>query len=395
MRLWLAVLLCTLTACSSSAPEPQPNSGNPPRDSYGEWLKIQLPDTFCSDGSQYKFFVNYSESSDNLVVAFEPGGACWEYESCSPNGGIRGAANPNGINDNHAVLWQLAMPAISRVHGDSSLHDYNFVFLPYCTGDVFAGDQVATYKDPKGSGDDIVFHHAGHRNMLAVIDWLGEAFRRVPKMLVTGISAGGVGSLVNYYFLRRGIPGVERGYLLDDSGPFFPNSTHSAPLYQKVRNSWNADNWIHDDLPAGFDVNDFGSINTALADEFPDDRLAHAYFMRDYNFSLYSYETFYDFPPKETIMSMWADDTAKLIEQVNSRKNLAAFIPYYRNINCSHGTMLVQYDGTEIESAGMNIGDFIELLLDDEKPLETFVEETQPDEDLAPSPDCEMVPSQP
>ena len=94
-------------------------------------------------------------------------------------------------------------------------------------------------------------------------------------------------------------------------------------------------------------------------------------------------------------MSMWADDTAKLIEQVNSRKNLAAFIPYYRNINCSHGTMLVQYDGTEIESAGMNIGDFIELLLDDEKPLETFVEETQPDEDLAPSPDCEMVPSQP
>jgi len=212
---------------------------------------------------------------------------------------------------------------------------------------------------------------------------------------VTGISAGGVGSLVNYYLLRRSLVGVERGYLLDDSGPFFPQSEHSAPLYAKVRQSWNADSWIGDDVPDGFNLNDFGSINTALADEFPDDRLAHTYFLRDYNFSLYSYETFYGFPPKEQILSMWADDTAKLLEQVDSRDNLAVYIPYYRDINCSHGTMLAQHGGTEIEALGMDVGDFIDLLLDDDRPLESFVEAVQPDEDLEPSPDCEMVPPMP
>ena len=171
-----------------------------------------------------------------------------------------------------------------------------------------------------------------------------------------------------------------------------PESEHSAPLYAKVSESWNTASWIHDDLPAGFDTNDFGSINTALADEFPDDRLAHAYFLRDYNFSLYSYETFYGFPPKEQIHAMWAEDTTKLIAQADSRDNLAVFIPYYRNVNCSHGTMLVEHAGTEIEALGMDIGDFIDLLLDDDRPLESFVEEVQADEDLEPAPDCEMVP---
>ena len=81
------------------------------------------------------------------------------------------------------------MLAISRVHADNVMKDYNFVFLPYCTGDVFGGNQVATYSDPKGSGDSIVFHHVGHPNMMAVTKWLGDQFYRVPKLFVTGISA--------------------------------------------------------------------------------------------------------------------------------------------------------------------------------------------------------------
>jgi hypothetical protein len=48
----------------------------PERTLPGIWQKVELPDTFCGNGSPYKFFVNYSDSSNNLIISFEPGGAC-------------------------------------------------------------------------------------------------------------------------------------------------------------------------------------------------------------------------------------------------------------------------------------------------------------------------------
>ena len=68
---------------------------NPPRESYDTWLKVEPPGVVCGNNSQYKFFVNYSNTTDNLVVVFEPGGACWDYDSCAGRNGIRGAANPS------------------------------------------------------------------------------------------------------------------------------------------------------------------------------------------------------------------------------------------------------------------------------------------------------------
>ena len=62
---------------------------NPVRDAYDTWIKVEPPGVTCGDGSPYKMFVNYSNQSDNLVVVFEPGGACWDYDSCAGRNGIR------------------------------------------------------------------------------------------------------------------------------------------------------------------------------------------------------------------------------------------------------------------------------------------------------------------
>ena len=67
------------------------------------------------------------------------------------------------------------------------------------------------------------------------MSWIDDNFTHVPKMFVTGCSAGGVGSLVNYHFLRNGMHAVQKGYMLDDSGPVFPSSGYSAPLHAKIR----------------------------------------------------------------------------------------------------------------------------------------------------------------
>jgi hypothetical protein len=47
------------------------------------WQRVELPGTVCSNGSQYRFWYYDSPSSNNLLISFEGGGACWDYPSCS------------------------------------------------------------------------------------------------------------------------------------------------------------------------------------------------------------------------------------------------------------------------------------------------------------------------
>ncbi len=371
----------------------------PERPSYGNWRKIELPDTFCSNGSQYKFFVNYSKSSNNLLIMFEPGGACWDYPSCSGESGILGAANPDGIPDTHMLMWDMAYPLFGGIADPNSVaKNWNKVFFPYCTGDIFSGSRVATYTSDDGQ-NTIEYRHVGNDNMLEIIPWLNEKFEDVPRMLVGGCSAGGTGSLVNYLFLREGIEGVQCGYLMDDSGPIFSSNGPSADLHAMIRESWGLEpilagmeDWLDSEVVADIQ-DDLGAINTALADRFPQDRLSIVYFRLDLNYSRYSYERFFDFPPAEDIHAMWWEDTEVLMEMYETRDNLSYFIPYYRSDNCSHCLSIVPTDhipdvllgaggymGTEIQEEDMNLRKFINHLLDNETPLNSYLESEQEDE---------------
>lgn len=367
----------TATAADSTGPlEP------PPRPAYDEWLKIELPDTVCGNGTQYKFFVNYHEGVDDLMVLFEPGGGCWDFDSCSGREGVLGAANPDGIPDDHLEgPIGLHTPLLNRYVDENPIPDWNMVFVPYCTGDVHTGNAVETYVDQLGKEPDLEYHHAGHANVQAVTGWIAEQFPTIPRLFVTGCSAGGAGSLANYYFLRSGLQ-VGRGYLLDDSGPIFPNSQNSKPLHDKIRESWDIDS-ILATVPQFDEVGeDFGVINELLAETFPDDRLATTFFRRDYNFSRYSYERFFPGITEDEIHEKWWEDTQSLMAQYDAQDNLAYFIPYWRYLNSSHCTIILTWEGTEIQEAGgVDVGDFITALLDDDAPLVSYVESPQPGED--------------
>jgi len=101
----VALVLGLVGACGGSDED---QILNPPRDQYEEWVKIEPPGVVCGNNSQFKFFANFSEQSDNLVVVFEPGGACWDYDSCTGKGGvlhidraggdIHLASAPNGVH---------------------------------------------------------------------------------------------------------------------------------------------------------------------------------------------------------------------------------------------------------------------------------------------------------
>ncbi|HJL17512.1 MAG TPA: pectin acetylesterase-family hydrolase [Sandaracinaceae bacterium LLY-WYZ-13_1] len=393
-----AILAClALAACDpgSAPPDAEPpgdaavsTDAGPERPAYRRWLKVELPGTVCGNGSQYKFWVNYIPGATDTLVYFEAGGACWDYPSCSGAEGIRGAAHPDGIEDDLIDLWALGSPLLRRNRTENPLATWNMVFVPYCTGDVHIGRRDAVYEDPTGENPPLEWHHRGYDNVQAVAGWMEEQFPELDRLLVSGCSAGGAGAINNYYFLRTRLE-PERGYLLNDSGPIFPSDSNSAALHERIREAWDVDGVLADGLPPFADeiIGDLGAINSVLAEQFPRDRLVTTFFRLDYDYSLYSYERFYEpTPDREEIYRRWWEDTQALTTVYDAHDNLAYYIPFYRELNNSHCLTLVEWAGTEIEEDGLDLQSYLQALLDDDAPLTSHLEEARegPHADLAP-----------
>lgn len=321
-----------------------------------DWQEVALPGTVCGNGSQYKFFIHRTDSP-NLLFMFEGGGACWDYDTCSGRAGILGAANPNGISDDYMTQFtaKYVSPVVNgadpglplRSRTDLVTKGWNIVYMPYCTGDVHIGNNVATYVDSTNQQPPLQWHHAGYTNTLAAVNYVKTQFPSIQKLLVTGFSAGGTATAAAYYFVRRGL-NPQRGYYIDDSGPVFlaPDSTYpSRSLHTKIRQSWALDS-VFSQLPGTFDQNDLGSINRMVALEFPNDQFAYTGYTRDYNYSRFSYERFLTPNDETAIHAYWKADQDRYVSELSRYNNFSYFIPWHRPINASHCSQIITFIGS-------------------------------------------------
>lgn len=362
------------------------------------WQTVQLhPSTgaVCGNGSPYKFFVNRAPNTSNTVIYMEGGGACWDYESCTGSSPL-GARNPNGIPDNYLDIsnpaTSLVSPFVFRFNpwSQTKVQAWNLVYVPYCTGDLYTGDKVALYDSEDGT-DSIVWHHNGLRNTRAVLAWLKNNVPRPGQALMTGCSAGGGGSISNYAHFREDLDPT-RSFMINDSGPIYPAPDGgnpavfpSVPLQQQVRAAWGLDEGPSVELAArlpGFNPGDLGTLNSALAARFPNDRLGHTHFLADLNYSRYSYEKFYDEianAPNEQIRNtllttLWVKDTVNLLATVDPIDNYGIYVPFFRNLNDSHCSTIVDFENGDIQEQALELEDFINSVLDGEGPVLEAVE---------------------
>ena len=320
------------------------------------WQKVALPGAVCGDGSQYKFFV-YPTGSPNVVIMLEGGGACWDYDTCSGRAGVLGAANPNGIPDDYIAQFKAryvspivngADPGLpGRARTDLATKGWNVVYMPYCTGDVHIGNNDAVYVDPTGAQPPLTWRHHGYQNTRLATDWLHARFPAIGKLLVTGFSAGGIGTSAAYWFIRNTLAPA-RGYMINDSGPAFPAPSaayYSRPLHDKIRAAWALDPVLAQ-LPPTFDRNDFGTLNRMVALAFPGDQLAYTGYTRDYNYSRFSYERFLTPNDEASIHAYWLVDQNDLVAELSHYPNYSIFIPYHRPINASHCSTIITFIGS-------------------------------------------------
>jgi hypothetical protein len=164
-----------------------------------------------------------------VMIFLDQGGACFNSLTCASNAASYGASDfGNG----------LAGGIFDRNDTANPLRDYSFVFIPYCTGDVHAGN------NPSGSVTGVgAQQFVGYKNLDAFLRRLVPTFPQATQVLLTGSSAGGFGSLMNAHHVARAFGSVPVT-VLDDSGPAMPSSVVPTCLQQQWRTLWGLDSTV-------------------------------------------------------------------------------------------------------------------------------------------------------
>jgi hypothetical protein len=123
---------------------------------------------------------------------------------------------------------------------DNPFADYSVVYMPYCDGSAFGGDndvddpawQAFIEEElglPSGFGPPTRYHR-GLRNASAGMDVAGEMFPRAKQITVMGHSAGGVGVAAFAPFLTRFVFGNKTKLTVyNDAGPIAVNLGDGSP----------------------------------------------------------------------------------------------------------------------------------------------------------------------
>ncbi len=159
------------------------------------YAKQQLSPT-CVDGDPYMYFARKG-TSNNLLMYYQGGGACWSDDSCFgiPGGGsicartVDASDNPDTVSTGFADYANPSNP----------FHDWNVVFVSYCTCDVHWGDEQHNY------APGVFARHRGRTNAAIAEKFAREHFLDPDQVFVTGSSAGSYGAIMNSYYLMKNV----------------------------------------------------------------------------------------------------------------------------------------------------------------------------------------------
>jgi hypothetical protein len=232
----------------------------------GGWTWVDVPGMGCDDGSGTGVAVNLAPGGGgDLFIYFMGGGACWDASTCFVlNTSVHG---PFGKAQWDGTGAPSVAHALDRARASNPFRDMSYVFVPYCTGDLHAGSNVATY-DVLGPR---MVAHVGRRNVEALLPRLRATFQAPARLVIAGSSAGGYGATLNYDLIRGAYPQA-RAELVDDAGPLLEGDGIPAD----DRAAWWA-NWHLGDVvdPLCTDCRaDLSRLYPALVAKYPQDRMA-------------------------------------------------------------------------------------------------------------------------
>lgn len=233
------------------------------------WTWVDFPESKCANGSPTGIGVNLTDRSDKVAIHLMGGGACWDQLTCDV---AMTAVFLNGFpKEALAAQSSLGDGMFTRDASKNPFADYNLVFVPYCTGDVHAGSNPS---GPTGKA------FVGYDNFGHYLRSLVAKFPSASQVVVTGSSAGGFGTLVNFARVADAFPESEV-LLLDDSGPAMAPK-YLTPEFQKttMQDAWAMDRNLPEACP-DVAVGSVHEIYACLSRQYPSSRMGLVATLRD------------------------------------------------------------------------------------------------------------------
>ena len=167
----------------------------------------------CIAGTPYTAFTRAGNPA-KVLIFLNGGGACWEgFPNCTPFADEDPPA-PSGI---FADSFDTGGKKPIR----NKFSDWSVVYLSYCDGSVFIGDNVVVDPDyPLAFLSGGVRHHRGLRNASAGIDLARATFPNASRILLAGSSAGGAGvAALTPFLVRFNYGNLVKLSVFNDAGP--------------------------------------------------------------------------------------------------------------------------------------------------------------------------------
>jgi Pectinacetylesterase len=196
-----------------------------------QWTWIPLDGVTCGNGSPSGIGVNLTDRSDDVMIFFQGGGACWDALTCFT---LKSAINIE-TTYNAARLEAdtdvFGASYLGKREADNPIRDASWIFVPYCTGDLHDGTRMATY-DVLGTPRTV--HHVGSLNAAAIFAAAAATRPDAETVWLIGASAGGYGVTYNIGAARTAFPGRPVHTLADCS----PMVTIEPTRWQTMQTEW-------------------------------------------------------------------------------------------------------------------------------------------------------------
>jgi Pectinacetylesterase len=192
------------------------------------WTAVPVAGSICRDGRPTGFGVNIATGSDKLLIYLEGGGACFNATTCAQAPSSWAATDAN--LGSRVRLYNL----LDR-NGTGPFKDWNLVFVPYCSGDVFTGTAMSGYMGQP---------QMGYSNFFKYLQRIIATFKGLSQVVLSGSSAGGFGIAWNW-MLTQDAFGTVPVFALDDSGPPMSADYLSPCQEQRVAKLWGWADALH------------------------------------------------------------------------------------------------------------------------------------------------------
>lgn len=223
---FLSFLSLAVSVFSASSPaSASASDSDPDRIPYtderspAKWEYHSATGARCRDGSEAAYYLKREGFDKKLLIYLEGGGACFNALTCSQN--------PSRVGDQFP-----GKEGIFADRDDNPLRDYNVMYVPYCTGDVFVGSRSNVNVPGVGTQQFV-----GHQNLEKFLDQVQKQLPEIEEIVLSGISAGGFGAVFQLPLVKDRWPAVPVT-MLTDSGVPLEDQFLRPCLQRTIREYW-------------------------------------------------------------------------------------------------------------------------------------------------------------